>query len=299
MPAVTSAFADLLGTRFQTYLVNVGKEYPRLWSRWLKGVDMETNPYISAKISGMGIQPVKPEGQQFAPDLPIPGPNFQVVATPFGQLFSVTWEMWRDDKYGVMGEMWTDMARSLRFRQEVQAFLVWNNAPSVGTGYDGLSLINTAHPDLDGTYQSNRPSPDVTLSQTAIQAAQVAFDLLNDERSRPQNVAATRFMIHPNNRYLAREIMGSSGKSGTADNDLNALLPDDLSWGVVRYLVRTQDWYLMAPMEESDAQFMWRDRPRARTFDDPFIEASDHTTYQRFAIRVGDWRWIYGASVGY
>ena len=64
MPAVTSAFSDLLSTRFQTYLVNVGKEYPRLWPRWIKSVDMETNPYISSKISGMGQQPYKPEGQQ-------------------------------------------------------------------------------------------------------------------------------------------------------------------------------------------------------------------------------------------
>lgn len=299
MPAVTSAFADLLSTRFQTYLVNVGKEYPRLWPRYLRSAEMETNPYISAKISGMGMQQIKPEGQQFTPDLPIPGPNFQVEATPYGQLFSVTWEMWRDDKYGVMGEMWTDMARSNRLRQEVQAFAVWNNAPSVGTGYDNLSLINTAHPDLDGTTQANRPSPDVTISQTAIQAAQVNFDLLNDERSRPQTVSATRIMIHPSNRYLARELLGSSGKPQTADNDMNSLLNDELSWGVVRYLVRTQDWYMMAPVEECDAEFMWRDHPRSRTFDDPFIEAADHTVYQRFATRVGDWRWIYGSSVGF
>lgn len=300
MPAVTSAFSDLLSTKFQTYLVNVGKEYPRLWPRWIKSVDMETNPYISSKISGMGQQPYKPEGQQFVPDLPIPGPNFQVTATPYGQLFSVTWEMWRDDKYGVMGEMWTDMGRSNRFRQEVQAFAAWpNNSFSVATGYDNATLYNTAHVDLDGTTQANRPSPDVTLSQTAVQAGQVNFDLLNDERSRPQNMAATRVMIHPSNRYVARVLFGSNGQSGSADNNTNSIIEDDLSWGVVRYMVRTQDWTLSAPMMESDVEFMWRDRPRARTFDDPFIEASDHTVYQRFALRLGDWRWTYGSSVGF
>ena len=55
----------------------------------------------------------------------------------------------------------------------------------------------------------------------------------------------------------------------------------------------------MAPIEEVDLEFMWRDRPRSRTFDDPFIEASDHTVYQRFATRVGDWRGVYGSSVGF
>lgn len=302
MPAVTSAFADLLSTKFQVFLVNVGKEYPRVWPNFLKSVDMETNPYISEKISGMGIQQAKPEGQQFAPDLPISGPSFQVTATPYGMLFSVTWEMWRDDKYGVMGEMWSDMARSNRFRQEVQAFSIWNNAFTVNTGYDNLPLCSNAaapHTDLDGTTQVNRPTPDVALSQTAIQAAQVNFDNLNDERSRPVNVAASRLLINPANRYLAREILSSSGKVQTANNDTNALLADGLTWGISRYLTKTQDWFLMAPMAESDAEFMWRDRPRSRTFDDPFIEAADHTIYQRFATRVGDWRWAYGSTLGF
>jgi hypothetical protein len=302
MPAVTSAFADLLSTKFQTFLVNTGKEYRRLWPEWFKQVDMDTNPYISEKISGMGQQYVKPEGQQFQPDLPIIGSSFQVTATPYGQLFSVTWEMWRDDKYGVMGEMWSDMARSNRFRQEVQAFSMMNNAFSVNTGYDNLPLCSNAaapHPDLDGTTQVNRPTPDIALSQTGIQAGQINFDNLNDERSRPQDVAATRLLINPANRYLARELLGSSGKPQNADNDMNALLNDGLEWGVSRYLTRTQDWFLLAPMDQSDAEFMWRDRPRSRSFDDPFIEAADHTVYQRFATRIGDWRWAYGATLGY
>lgn len=302
MPAVTSAFADLLSTRFQTFLVNVGKEYRRLWPEWVKAVDMPTNPYISEKVSGMGIQNAKPEGQQFPPDLPIIGSSFQVTATPYGQLFSVTWEMWRDDKYGVMGEMWGDMGRSNRLRQEVQAFGLFNNAFSVNSGYDNVPLITNAalpHPNLDGSVQVNRPTPDIALSQTGIQAGQINFDGLNDDRSRPQDVAATRLMIQQSNRYLARELLGSSGKTQTGNNEMNALLNDGLEWGVVRYLTRTQDWFLLAPADQTDVEFMWRDRPRSRSFDDPFIEAADFTVYQRFAMRVGDWKGVYGSTLGY
>jgi len=302
MPAVTSAFADLLSTKFQTFLVNTGKDFRRLWPEWFPQMDMDTNPYISEKISGMGQQYVKLEGQQFIPDLPIIGSSFQVTATPYGQLFSVTWEMWRDDKYGVMGEMWADMAKSNKWRQEVQAFGMPNNAFSVNSGYDNVPLITNAanpHTDLDESTQVNRPTPDIALSQTGIQAMQINFDLLNNDRSRPQDVAATRVMIHPSNRYLAREIFGSSGKTGTGDNDMNALLNDGLEWGVVRYLTRTQDWFGLAPLNECDWQFMWRDRPRSRSFDDPFIEAADNTVYQRFATRIGDWRFAYGSSLGF
>ena len=298
MPAVTSAFADLTSTKFQTFLVSVGKDFPRIWPRWISSMEMDTNPFISEKISGMPIQNVKPEGQQFPSSLPIPGPSFQVSATPYGMLFSVTWEMWRDDKYGVMETMYTSMGRGVRQRQEVQAFSWINNGFATATGYDAATFFNTAHADLDGTTQGNRPNPDVTLSQTAIQAMQLNFDLLNDEVSLAQNVNATRIMLHPTNRYLARELLGSSGKPQTGNNDLNALTMDGLTWGCVRYLTRTQDWCGLAPMDDVDVQFMWRDHPRERTFDDPFIEAADHTTYQRFAIRIGDWRGGYGSTIG-
>jgi len=296
MPAVTSAFADLLSTKFQKFLVNVGKAVPRLWPQWIASEEMDTNPYISEKISGMPAQQIKPEGQQFSSGQPTIGGSFQVTATPFGQIFSITWELYRDDKYGVMGQMWESMARNTRTRQEVQAFAVFNTATTANVGYDGLPLADTAHPNLDGTTQGNYAA--VTLSQTAVQAAQVNFDLLNDENSLPMNVAATRILLHPSNRYLARELFGSSGKTQTADNDMNALLNDELSWGVSRFITKTQDAFIMAPMRETDIQFMWRDHPRARAFDDPFIEAMDNTNYQRFAMRVGDWRGVYVLSTG-
>ena len=302
MPAVTSAFADLLSTKFQTFLVNVGRELPRLWPQWITSEEMDTNPYISEKISGMPAQQVKPEGQQFVPGQPIIGSSFQVTATPYGQIFSITWELYRDDKYGVMGQMWSSMARNTRTRQEVQAFGFFNNSFTINTGYDNLPFFSNAaapHTDLDGTTQINRPTPDVALSQTALQAGQVNFDLLNDEVSLPVAYVGRRILLHPTNRYLAREILGSGGKAQTADNDLNAIWGDDLKWGVSRFLTRTQDWFLLADMPDMDVQFMWRDHPRARAFDDPFIEAMDNTNYQRFAIRAGDWRGGFAATLGF
>ena len=307
MPAVTSAFADLLSTKFQTFLVNKGKAVPRLWPQWIASEEMTTNPYISEKISGMPAQMVKPEGVQFTSGQPTIGGSFQVTATPYGQIFSITWELYRDDKYGVMGQMWSSMAQNTRTRQEVQAFggLI-NNAFSTNSGYDAqpfftavTSSAGSGHPDLDGTYQGNRPSPDVTLSQTAVQAAMVNFDLLNDELSLPINYTGKRLLVHPSNRYLAKEMFGSGGKIQTADNDMNSLWGDGLYWGTCRFITRTQDWAVFADMEDTDVQVMWRDHPRSRAFDDPFIEAMDNTNYQRFAVRSGDWRGGYGSSTGY
>ena len=120
------------------------------------------------------------------------------------------------------------MGKSCKERQEIVGWSAFNNAFSVATGYDATDLCSTSHTDLDGTVQSNRPSPDVTISQTAIQAGLLNYDLLNDDRSLAMKINPSRLIYHSTNRWLVREILGSSGKVQTADNDGNALLPDDL-----------------------------------------------------------------------
>lgn len=297
-PAVTTGFSDYLSTKWQRVLVNVGKTYPTMYTMVMDVVDMDTNPWLQVKISGMGQMPVKPEGDQFVFDQPIPGGNFTTTATPFGLGFSCSFEMWRDDLYGVMMDMWMHMGKSCKERQEVVAWSAFNNAFSVATGYDATNLCSTSHTDLDVTTQSNRPTTDVTISQTAIQAGLLNFDLLNDDRSLAMKINPSRLIYHSTNRWLVREILGSSGRSVDATNAANALLPDDLMGVPSRYLTRTQDWFLAAPKDQTDIKFMWRDRPIPRNFDDPFTMDADFTLYMRPAVLIGEWRSIYGSSVG-
>lgn len=297
-PALSNAFSDYLSTKWAKVQVAYGKTHPRMYPQVMRVQDMEVNPYLAVKISGMGTMPVKPEGTQFVFDQPIPGGNFQVTATPYGMGYSVSREMWRDDLYGVMLDMPAQMTKATLYRQEVQAWTAFNNAFSTATGYDATDLCSTSHKGLDGVVQSNRPSVDVTLSQTAIQAGLLNFETLNDDRSIPEQIAPSRLIYHPTNRWLIREILGSSGKVQTANNDPNALLPDELIGIPSRFLTRTQDWFLCASREETDIIFMWADQPMPRNFDDPFTLDANFTMYQRFGIFVGEWRSVYGSTTG-
>ena len=56
-PAVTSGFSDYLSTKWQKVLVSKGKEKPLLYVRAMRVEDMDTNPYLAVKISGMGQMP--------------------------------------------------------------------------------------------------------------------------------------------------------------------------------------------------------------------------------------------------
>lgn len=299
MPSIArGAFSALLTPNLRRVYVEVGKERPLEYPMFLNVDDMEWNPVTDQQISGLGTMPAKPEGQQFALDEPLLGGSVAYTANPFGLAVEVTWEMWRDELYGVMEEMTRELARASRNRQEVDAWAVINNAFSTSfPGFtSGESLCSTAHVGLDGVSRANRPSPDIGLSITGLQNAIVRFENLTDERNLPRLMAPALIITGPVNKFIAREVLGSAGKPYTADNELNALLQDDLSWLICHYLTTATNWFMAAQKGVHDLNFLWRDRPIFDSFDDPWTKNAIFTSYQRHTKGFGAWRGIDGSN---
>jgi hypothetical protein len=261
-------------------------------------IDMETNPVRDRQVSGIGSMPAMPEGTSFVQDEMLLGPQKEYEATAFGLAIVVTWALWRDELYGVIREMVKGLAKSSRNRQEVDAWSVINNAfDNNFPGFDGVSLAHIAHPGLDGVTRANRPTPDISFSVTGIQAALLRFETMTDERGLPSLLAPSQALVHPLNKFVAREILGSSGKPYSADNEVNALIQDDMSWMVGHYLTSQTAWFLTAAKGNHDLQFMWRDHPIFDNFDDPETKSATFSVYQRHTKGFGSYRGI-DASTG-
>jgi len=298
MPLNRGAFSPLLAPDLRRVYMEVGKERPMEYSLWANVDDMEWNPVKDQQISGLGTMPSKNEGSTFHLDQPILGSSVSYTAAAFGLAVEITWEMWRDDLYGVMRELIGGLARASRNRIEVDAHSVLNNAFSTSfVGFtSGESLCSTAHVGLDGTSRANRPSPDIGFSITGIQASVLRFENMTDERNLPRVMAPIMAMVAPANKFAAREILGSSGKPYTADNEINALIEEDLSWLVDHYLTTTTNWFLLAAKGVHDLNFLWRDHPIFDSFDDPWTKNAIFTSYQRHTKGFGSWRGVDGST---
>lgn len=297
MPIGRGSFSPLLAPDLRQVYIDTGKERPLEYPLVFRVEEMEWNPVKDQQISGLGTLPPKDEAAQFSLDEPILGGQVSYLAAPFGLAVEVTWEMWRDELYGVMREFAAELARASRNRQEIDAWSPLNSAfDNTVTGFDGVSLCNTAHPGLDGNTRSNRPSPDIGFSITGIQGAILRFESMTDERNLPRLMAPVMAIISSVNKFAAREILGSSGKPYTADNELNALIEDDLSWMVSHYLTNTKNWFLMAAKGTHDLQFLWRDHPIFDSFDDPWTKNAVFTTYQRHTKGFGSYRGVDGST---
>lgn len=298
MPTNTGSISALLAPDLRKVYVDTGKERPLEYPSYLNVSDMEWNPLTDQQVSGLGSLPGKDQGEQFTMDDILIGGTKTYTAEPFGMAVEITWEAWRDELYGVMREMVRELNRASRNRQEVDAWSPLNNAFS--TSYTGFtaseSLCSTSHTGLDGTTRANRPSPDVSFGQTGLQNAVTRFENMTDERGLPRLMTPSMLLIAPENKFVAREVLGSPQKAYTSDNEINALIEEDLRWMVVHYFTTSTYWFLSASQGQHDVNFLWRDRPIFDMFDDPWTKNAIATVYQRHTKGYATWRGIDGST---
>jgi len=299
-PIRRDSVSSLLAPDLFRVVVETGKERPLEGPMWVNVVDMPWNPVTDRQASGLATMPNKPEGSQYPGDDPIIGPSKTYTAVPYGLAAEVTFEAWDDELYGYLRDLMRELKRSSNNRLEVDAHNQLNEAfvTTNETGFDSASMISTAHTALDGrTSIANRPAVDVGFGLTAIQNAIVSFHNMVDERNLPRLMSPVMTIIAPENLFTARELLGSSGKPFTANNEMNALLQENLSWMVSHYLNTSTNWFVLAAKSEHDINFMMRNRPIFDAFDDPRTKNAVFTVYQRHdPSSHGSYQGTYGST---
>lgn len=275
--------SELLAPDLHKVYVETGKERPYEYTLLFNVDDMEWNPITDQQVSGLSTMLDKDEGDVFSTDEIMIGDTKTYTASAYGLAVEITWEAWRDELYGVMYEMIAELARASHNRQEVSAWSVLNNAFS--TSYTGFtaakSLCSTSQTKLDTTTWANRPNPDIGLSKTGLQDASIRFENMTGERSLPRLMSPTRVIYAPENKFIAREILGSAGNPYVPDNEINALVQEDLTGMICHYLTTSTYWFTTASQGLHDLNFWWRDRPIFDSFDDPWTKNAIFTVYQR------------------
>lgn len=302
IPANRSAFSALLDPGLRKLFIETGEERSMEHSSVVNMPSMEWNPITDKQVSGLGQLISMPEGTRFPLDRPDMGNTKTHEAVPFGLAFEATYPAWEDELYGVFRKMTQLLKWSCRHHQEITAFGPLNNAFSTSfTGFvSGASLCSTAQTAFGtgGSTQANRPSPDVGLSQTAIQASLLRFEGLVNERGLPMMLMPSMLLIQQFNRFTAKELFGSGLKPYVANNEVNSLLDEDLTIQVIHYFPTSQQtqWFLLASKGVHDVNYWLRTSPIFDSFDDPWTKNAVFTVYLRDLGDFGKWQGVDGST---
>jgi hypothetical protein len=281
------------------------EQYPKWPTEYTKFVNIRNTQKATVtdfKMTDFGAQRVKAEGSDIQYDDPIFGPQQTYQPIRFALGYKVTDEMLKHELYGMIDKLEQGLMKSLIDGQESVTANLLNGAFGTtdqdgykSTGFDGLQLCSTAHTQLDGsTAQRNRPSSDADLGVTSLQAAITDFENWKDDRNRPAMIRPKLFIISPEDKFTARELIGSEYKPGTANNEINALRDEGLSFMVSHYKTDNDAWFLIG--DKHDLNFIWEEKPRQGMFEDFDAEVIKRKAVQGFITGFGEWRGVWGTS---
>ena len=243
-------------------------------------------------LSGFANAPIKAEGTGVTFDNAQETFTARYTHETLALAFAITEEAIEDNLYDRLASRYTKaLARSMANAKQVKAAVPLNNGlPAVATFKtgDGVSLINSSHPTVAGTF-SNTLSTAADLNETSLEQALIDIAAFTDERGLKIAARGMKMIIPSALQFTAERILKSPGRVGTADNDINALknmgmIPE--GFRVNHYLSDTDAWYLITDVPNGMKHF---DRAPLKTS----MEGDFDTGNVRYKARE---RYVFGAS---
>ena len=206
-----------------------GLEYKRYGEEHKEIYETETSERSfeeETKLSGFSAAPVKNEGSAIAYDNAQEAftarYNHQTIALGF----SLTEEAVEDNLYDTLSARYTKaLARAMSYTKQVKAAAVLNNGftGGVNAGGDGVALFSTDHPLVSGGVNSNTQATPTDLNETALENAVIQIAAWTDERGLLIAAQPRKLIVPPNNQFVATRLLETELRTGTADNDINAI----------------------------------------------------------------------------
>jgi len=300
--------SELLEPKLSKIWYEAYPQWPMKYTAFVNTRNTQKAVVTDWRMTDFGPLVLKAEGQAISYDDWIPGDEKTYTPIRKALGYKITQEMQDHELYGVVPRLENGLMRSAIHDIEVTSHLLFNNGFGTtnadgfnATGFDGLALFSTAHTRLDGgTNFSNRAATDADLSVTSLQQGIKDFDVLVDDRGRPSFIQAKILMIHPSEKFTARELLQSEFKPGTANNEVNALQDEGLSFMISPYLTDSDAWFLLG--DQHDLNLIWDVTPRTAMkadgdegFDNEVIKRK---VVQGYALGHGEARGVYGTSGG-
>jgi hypothetical protein len=250
-------------------------------------------------LQGFGSAPTKDEGAAISYDSGSQQWTARYQHETVALAFSLTEEAEEDGQYGSIASRYTKaLARSMASTKEIKAANVLNNAQTAGfNGGDGVVLLSASHPTTNGL-QSNVLATAADLSETSLESILIQISDMKDDRGLRIAAQGTQLIIPTAYTFVAERLLESQLRTGTADNDINAIK----SGG---YLPK--GYHIMRRLSDSDAFFvqtdvpdglkMFQRSPLKKGMEGDFETGNvRYKVRERYSFGATDWRGIFGTE---
>ena len=229
-----------------------GLEYDKYDQEHLQIFDVESSDRAfeeEVMLTGFGNAETKPEGSGVNYDTAQEAWTARYTHNTIALAFAITEEAIEDNLYDKLAGRYTKaLARSMANTKQIKGANVLNNGFSSSyTGGDGKELLATDHPTVTGGDFKNELTTAADLNETSLEQALVDLADMIDERGLKVAVQATKMIVPSELVFVAERLLQSQLRTGTADNDINAVRSSGMVPGgyvVNHYLTDSDAWFL-------------------------------------------------------
>jgi hypothetical protein len=249
-------------------------------------------------LSGFDSAPVKVEGAGVAYDQAQEVYTARYTHETIALAFSLTEEAVEDNLYASLAARYTKaLARSMSNTKQIRAASVLNGAFTTSIGGDGVALCADNHPTLSGPNLRNELATPADLSETSLEQALIDIAAFTDERGLKIAVQGLKLLIPKELQFTADRILKSTLRTGTADNDINAvrnmgMVPQ--GYAVNHYLTDPDAWFIRTDAPNGMKMF---ERVSMKTgFEGDFDTGNvRYKARERYSFGFSDPRGIFGS----
>jgi len=250
------------------------------------------------KLSGFGAAPIKPEGSAISYDNAQESFTARYNHETVAMGFSITEEAMEDNLYDSLSARYTKaLARAMAYTKQVKAANLLNTGFDTFTSGDGAFLFSTSHPTVAGGNNANRLLTDADLNETSLEQAVIDIAAFVDERGLLIAARPRKLIVPPALMFVATRLLQTELRTGTADNDINALrsngsIPE--GYRVNHYLTDTDAFFITTDVPNGMKHFVRT--PMATSMDGDFDTGNvRYKARERYSFGVSDPLGIYGS----
>ena len=211
--------------------------------------------------------------------------------------FAITEEAIEDNLYDRLASRYTKaLARSMSNAKQVKAVEPLINGFGTFKTGDGVALFSGSHPTVAGTF-SNTLATAADLNETSLEQSMIDIAAMTDERGLRVAARGVKMIIPSKLQFTAERLMKSQGRTGTADNDINAIVSMGMvpqGYRVNNYLTDDDAFYIMTDVP--NGMKMFNRAPLTTAMEGDFDTGNvRYKARERYSFGVSDPRGIFAS----
>ncbi len=300
-------YADLFGEDMLPVLEEIFQtefaRHPDRWPSLFQVRSTDRDIWQSSEIHDMPLFQTVAEGTDFPFERQKQGSSKTFVIIKHGLGFSISLEAMEDGKFDFIADGVRKLGSSASESREIETMNVVNNGFTTELTADGVSLFNIAHTLPSGGTYRNKLSADADLSTSSLEQMLTDYETqFVGDTGIIKNIRPRILLVHPSNKRLAKELVGSELKPDTATlgatgitniNNMNSFKEEGIVVMSSPHLTDLDAWFLISEPSENGLRVIQRSPVET------IAAGSDAGFVNDSILYKSRYRWEVGAIHGY